>query len=60
MHYGSAKPESPDAAIGRVYPLNTHGAIVYLDRPERARLHGLEIAGGAIFVLSVFIDMRKR
>ena len=51
VHYDSAKPRSPDAAAGRIYSLNTHGSVVYLDSREHSWIEGMQILAG-LFALS--------
>ena len=48
FHYAEIDPQVPDAR--RVYPLNVHGRIVYLDVEERELLYLCEAASLA-FVL---------
>lgn len=51
IHYDNAKPRSPDAALGRIYSLNTHGSVVYLDRRGHYWIEGLQVLAG-LFALS--------
>ena len=59
-HYAYTKPPSPKAGIGRVYPLNTHGSIVYLNRQEQFLLYGLQVFAGLSFGRAVIIDVIRR
>ena len=40
---------------GRIYPLNTHGSIVYLTQGERYFLYGLMVAGVIFALLTAII-----
>ena len=57
LHYDRTRPPVADPTIGRVYPLNTHGSIVYLAHAERLELYGLIalaiIVGAAMIVIEV-------
>jgi hypothetical protein len=67
--YDRTRPRRADSASGRVYPLNTHGHVVYLTEAEDARLTRLAvlsfslICGGLIaatlFVENVFVWRKK-
>ncbi len=53
-----ARPES-----GRIYPLNTHGSVVYLTSGEHCFLYGLMFSGIALFLLTAaihYLGNRKR
>lgn len=57
---GYTKPKSPDRTIGRVYPLNSHGAIVYLTRQERFVINGLQALAAVTFGTGVILDVLSR
>lgn len=59
-HYAYTKPQSSDAAVGRVYSLNTHGSSVYLNREERFLLYGLQVLAGLSFGSAVIVDVVRR
>lgn len=40
--YYETLPRSPDKAIGRIYPDNFHGFVLYETRQESLRLHALQ------------------
>jgi hypothetical protein len=42
FHYADTCPTTEQTEIGRSYPLNVHGRIVYLTRTEKFRLNALE------------------
>ena len=60
MHYAYTRPTMLGAGSGRVYSLNTHGSIVYLNAGERSLLNTLMIIGGVLFVGAVLIDIVKK
>lgn len=39
FYYYENSPSSPQPAVGRVYPVNMHGAIKYASREQRRRLN---------------------
>jgi hypothetical protein len=41
FHYADTRPTVPEDKIGRIYPLNVHGRVNYLDRQERLGLYAL-------------------
>ena len=52
-----SEPES-----GRIYPLKTHGSVVYLTSVEHYFLYGLIYAGIALFLLTIvfyFIENKR-
>jgi hypothetical protein len=59
IYYDGTRPTTPDPAVGRIYPLNTHGSIVYLLYEERVRLYGLIGAALIAGVVMIGIDMLK-
>ncbi len=59
MHYDRTRPPVPDPSVGRVYPLNTHGSIVYLVRAERLRLYGLISVAIIIGLITICFEMLK-
>ncbi len=44
---------------GRIYPLNTHGSIVYLTQGEIYALYGLMAAGAAFFVVAIVFHVTE-
>jgi hypothetical protein len=55
--YGYTKPSSPNAAIGRLYPLNIHGYIVYLNSREQYLFYGLQVVAALFFVTGIIVDV---
>jgi hypothetical protein len=43
----------PDLQSGKIYPLNTHGSVVYLTCHEHYFLYGLMLAGMVLFLLTI-------
>jgi len=43
FHYADTRPTVPEDKIGRIYPLNVHGRVIYLVRQEQL---GLYVLGG--------------
>ena len=54
-HYAYTKPQSPDVSTDRIYSLNTHGSIVYLNTYERSSLYGLQVLAGLFFGSAIII-----
>jgi hypothetical protein len=50
-HYAYTRPEKPQPEIGRVYPLNIHGTIVYLTKKEDLQMKWLFRGMMIFFVL---------
>jgi hypothetical protein len=50
-----ARPES-----GRIFPLNTHGSVVYLTAGEHHFLYGLMSAAVFLFLIAVLLDFMRR
>jgi hypothetical protein len=62
MYFDSHRPKIYMAEDGRIFPLNSHGSIVYLTAGEHYFLYGLMAAGIGFFLLCVicyFIDGGK-
>jgi hypothetical protein len=59
IYYDGTRPTTPDPAVGRIYPLNTHGSIVYLLYEERVRLYRLIGAALIAGVVMIGIEMLK-
>jgi hypothetical protein len=54
--YDGTRPSLPDASIGAIYPLNTHGHVVYLTKPEDAWLTRLTIIAFGLFGIAFLIQ----
>jgi hypothetical protein len=59
IYYDRTRPPTPDPAVGRIYPMNTHGSIVYLLYEERVRLYGLIGAALIAGVVMIGIELLK-
>jgi hypothetical protein len=51
-HYAFTRSDVRQPESGRIYPLNTHGSIVYLTSHERFLLYGLMVVGAVCFLLT--------
>jgi len=60
MYYDHTRPTVADPSTGRIYPLNSHGSIVYLTQPEQFWLYSLIWVAGICFVIAVCIDVFKK
>ena len=58
--YARSLPIVENLAEGRLYPLNTHGHIVYLTRFEHTLLYALIFSSAAFFVAAILIDILKK
>jgi len=52
-HYAFTRSDVRQPESGRIFPLNTHGSVVYLTAHERFLLYGLMIVGAVCFLLTV-------
>ena len=50
--YAATRPRRPDASSGRIYPLNTHGSVAYLNKDEDARLTALTASTVGLILIS--------
>jgi len=53
IYFASSGPRTYLPEVGRTFPLNSHGSVVYLTFGEHCLLYGLMAAGIALFFLSV-------
>ena len=56
FEYDRTRPVLPDASVGRVYPLNSHGHVVYLTQYENSRLTRLTVLAATLFGIAVIIE----
>jgi hypothetical protein len=56
VHYSNVLPRTPQPQLGRIYPINNHGTVVYLTEHEQSELTwlsfaalGFGISGGVLF-----------
>jgi len=56
-HYGTL-PAIPRPDLGRVYPSNNHGSIVYLTQSENDLLNVLQFGGVIPFLVGFFLNGR--
>lgn len=59
VHYSNVLPRTPQPQLGRTYPINNHGTVVYLTEHEQSELTWLffaafafAISGGVLFASS--------
>lgn len=52
-YFDSHEPTDADPRSGRIFPLNTHGSVVYLTADEHRLLYGLIYLGAVFFLLTV-------
>ena len=55
FEYQRTLPRHPDPVLGRVYPLNVHGIVVYQTRAERNRLDEIQYSSIALFAVSALM-----
>lgn len=53
--YQRTLPRHPDELVGRVYPLNVHGIVVYQTRGERNWLEEIQYSSIALFAASALM-----
>ncbi len=56
-YYAAHRSSTPVPASGRTYPLNSHGAIVYLSSNEHFFLYGLMIGGAVCALCTVLFHL---
>lgn len=56
-YFDAHKPNIAEPSRGRIYPLNTHGSIVYLSQGEHYALYGLVAAGATFFLLVIVFHL---
>jgi len=55
-HYMDTRPDRPQPEINRIYPLNVHGSVVYLNKQEHYIIKILSWSMGALFiVIAIFV-----
>jgi hypothetical protein len=54
-HFDASRSKIDQSESGRIFPLDTHGSVVYLTAREHYFLYGLIAFGAAFFVLTVFL-----
>ena len=56
LQYAATRPRRPQPDEGRIYSINNHGAIAYLNQSENMWLCVLAVAAFTVFVVAVVID----
>lgn len=59
-HYDENRPKVSQPAAGRIYPLNTHGSIVYLTKNEQTTLDMTWVGFFACFGVAMCLDALSR
>jgi hypothetical protein len=60
LKYAGTRPRCPDPSTGRIYSINNHGAIAYLNLSENLWLYGLSGMAIALFGIAFALDRWKR
>lgn len=61
FYYADNRPGVPEGKVGRIYPLNVHGRIVYLAKKEQVGLYALEgTTIGCILGFVIAVQTRQR
>ncbi len=55
--YYRGLPDKPQPAMGRIYPLNTHGFITYMTQREQSQQRNAFITFGILFAVAVTLDL---
>lgn len=58
--YDATRPTVENELSGRVYPLNSHGHVVYLTRTEEYSIRFLVFAAVSCFIAGLVLDRRSR
>jgi hypothetical protein len=56
MQYAATRPRNPEPTNGRIYSINNHGAIAYLNASENLRLWLLPGLALTLFFAALAID----
>ena len=60
LQYAGTRPRCADPKSGRIYSINNHGTVAYLNRSENLWLDGLFGAAIALFGIAFALDRWKR
>jgi len=55
--YYRGLPDKPQPTVGRIYPLNNHGFIMYMNEREQTQQRKAFIAFGGLFAVAVVLDL---
>ncbi len=58
--YAQRRPRMPSESIGRIYPINNHGVVVYLTASEKLRMDVFLWAAVPLFLIAILIDVYMR
>jgi hypothetical protein len=56
LEYAATRPRSPQPEIGRIYPINNHGTVAYLNQSENLWLWFTAGSAAAIFTAAIALD----
>jgi len=56
LRYAATRPRSPQPVTGRIYSINNHGTIAYLNQSENMWLWLSSVSAAGIFITAVVID----
>lgn len=56
LQYAGTRPRSPQPETGRIYSINNHGTIAYLNQSEDLQLWLTSGSAVAIFIVAVALD----
>ena len=57
--YTATRPRAADPVVGRIYALNNHGAVVYLNRAEEIGLYGSMFIATGIAGVGIYMALRS-
>jgi hypothetical protein len=56
QRYSATRPRSAQPEVGRIYSINNHGTIAYLDKSENLWLWVTSASAVAIFIAAIALD----
>ena len=60
LQYDASRPTEPQSSEGRIYALNNHSHIVYINSAEKCWLNALVGTGAFLFAGGVILDFMQR
>jgi hypothetical protein len=60
FQFARTRPRTPDASTGRIYSINNHGKVAYLNRSENLWLYALSGAAITMFGIAFALDRWRR
>ena len=49
-------PNNPEPSLGRIYPVNNHGIVLYMTKREELQQERAFILSGVLFAVTFFLD----